>query len=142
MRIKKFILEAPLPGGCLGAWPGAHRVLRLAELVYAKNVPLSLFWQSPNPAKPDIFARIRNLCGSSSYMTRAGSAFASRKLSSPHLTISRYLIYMFFSSLVLVTSREGKFSEWTSRRRKCSSLITGVTRKTRRTQTYTQDTCR
>jgi len=53
-----FILEAPLPGGCLEAWPAAYpsltafdayQVSRLAELVHAKNTPLSLLWQSSNP---------------------------------------------------------------------------------------------
>ena len=56
---------------------------QLAKLVRAKNVPLSLFWQSSTPAKPEILARIRYTRGSSSSITFAGSAFASRKLFSP-----------------------------------------------------------
>ena len=68
----RSILEAPLHGGCLGALPAtypsptahdAHQVSRLAKLVHTKNIPVSLFWQSPNPAKPKILARIRDLCG-------------------------------------------------------------------------------
>ena len=79
--MKGFILEAPLLGGCLEAWLAAYQVSRLAKPVHAKNTPLSLFWQCSNPAEPGILARIRNLCGSSTSMTRAGSGL----LSSSHL---------------------------------------------------------
>ena len=60
LLMTSFLLEAPLPGGCLETGPAAsltapdaHRVSRLAELVRSKNIPLSLFWQSSNPANPE-----------------------------------------------------------------------------------------
>ena len=58
-----YILEAPLTGGCLEAWPAAypslmvpdvHEVSRLSKPVHSKNIPLSLIWQLSNIARPEI----------------------------------------------------------------------------------------
>ena len=88
------------------------RVSRPIKLARAKITPLSLFSQPLSPVKPGILARIRNLCGSSSSMTRVGSGFASRKLSSSPV-----------SPWCFRHTRGLKLHEATASRRKLNKLI-------------------
>ena len=83
----RFILEARFLGDLISVVPAAK--LRARESSGPWRCKTVGLWfcaaarlQGRDTAKPEILARIRNLRGSSSSVTRAGSAFASLRLSS------------------------------------------------------------
>ena len=89
-----FVLEAPIPGGGLEAFD----LVRAGSHGSPNSLALRPFPSrcSGNPQTPQSLGSPHafwDLCGSSSSMNRADSAFASRELSSSHLKIPRYLTF-------------------------------------------------